>query len=140
MTWRTRSSLAWLRGLAGVKEDEALASRTSFGIGGPAEFFLELARPEAIARAIDGCRNRAIPYLLLGAGTNLLIADRGVDGLVVRVVNRDHEIEGTRARAGAGLKMMRPGRIGADANLPGFEFPIRVPGPVGRARYPHARC
>ncbi len=140
MTWRTRSSLAWLRGLAGVKEDEVLASRTSFGIGGPAEFFLELARPDAIAKAIDGCRERSIPYLLLGAGTNLLIADRGVDGLVVRVVNRDHEIEGTRVHAAAGLKMMRLARIVADANLRGFEFAIGVPGTVGGAVYQDAGC
>ena len=48
MNWRTRSNLAWLRALPGVKLDEPLASRTSFGIGGPADFFLELARPDAI--------------------------------------------------------------------------------------------
>jgi len=140
MTWRTRSSLAWLRELAGVRENEPLASRTSFGIGGPADFFLELARADAIERTIDGCKQRGIPYLLLGAGTNLLIADRGVDGLVVRVVNRDHEIEGTRVRAGAGLKMMRLARIVADANLRGFEFAIGVPGTVGGAVYQDAGC
>jgi UDP-N-acetylmuramate dehydrogenase len=140
MTWRTRSSLAWLRGLPGIKENEPLSSRTSFGIGGPAEFFLELARPEAIEKAIEGCTERDIPYLLLGAGTNLLIADRGVDGLVVRVVNRDHDIEGTRVRAGAGLKMMRLARIVADANLRGFEFAIGVPGTVGGAVYQDAGC
>ncbi len=104
MSWRTRANIAWLRGLSGVKEAEPLASRTSFGIGGPAEFFLELVRPEAIERSIEGACQRSIPYLLLGAGTNLLIADRGVEGLVIRVVNREHEIEGTRVRAGAGLK------------------------------------
>ena len=82
MTWRTRSNVAWLRELPGVKEGEPLASRTSFGIGGPAEFFFELGRAEAIEKAIDGCSSREIPYLLLGAGTNLLVADRGVDGLV----------------------------------------------------------
>ena len=140
MSWRTRSNLAWLRGLPGVKEDEPLAARTSFGIGGPADFFLELARPEAIERAIEACKERAIPYLLLGAGTNLLVADRGVDGLVVRVVNRDHEIEGTRVRAAAGLKMMRLARIVADANLRGFEFAIGVPGTVGGAVYQDAGC
>src|SRR5690242_20970559 len=140
MSWRTRSSLAWLRALPGVKEDEPLASRTSFGIGGPAEFFLELARPEAIEKAIEGCCERSIPYLLLGAGTNLLIADRGVEGLVIRVVNREHEIEGTRVRAGAGLKMMRLARIVADANLRGFEFAIGVPGTVGGAVYQDAGC
>jgi len=103
MSWRTKSRLAWLRELPGVREHEALASRTSFGIGGPAEFFVELARPEAIVKAIEGCRERDIPYLLLGAGTNLLVADRGVEGLVVRVVNREHQVDGTRVRAGAGL-------------------------------------
>ena len=140
MSWRTRSSLAWLRGLPGVKEDEPLASRTSFGIGGPAEFFLELARPDAIEKAIEGCRERGIPYLLLGAGTNLLIADRGVEGLVLRVVNREHQVDGTRVRAGAGLKMMRLARIVADANLRGFEFAIGVPGTVGGAVYQDAGC
>ena len=140
MSWRTRASLAWLAGLAGIKKDEPLASRTSFGIGGPADFFLELARPEAIEKAIEGCCGRSIPYLLLGAGTNLLIADRGVEGLVIRVVNREHEIEGTRVRAGAGLKMMRLARIVADANLRGFEFAIGVPGTVGGAVYQDAGC
>src|SRR5690348_12096500 len=140
MSWRTRSSLAWLRALPGLREDEPLASRTSFGIGGPAEFFVELARPEAIENAIEGCCERGIPYLLLGAGTNLLIADRGVEGLVVRVVNREHEIDGTRVRAGAGLKMMRLARIVADANLRGFEFAIGVPGTVGGAVYQDAGC
>ncbi len=140
MSWRTRANIAWLRGLSGVKEAEPLASRTSFGIGGPAEFFLELVRPEAIERSIEGACQRSIPYLLLGAGTNLLIADRGVEGLVIRVVNREHEIEGTRVRAGAGLKMMRLARIVADANLRGFEFAIGVPGTVGGAVYQNAGC
>jgi UDP-N-acetylmuramate dehydrogenase len=140
LSWRTRSSLGWLRGIAGIKEDEPLASRTSFGIGGPAEFFLELARPEAIEKTLDGCVEHGIPYLLLGAGTNLLIADRGVEGLVVRVVNREHSIDGTRVRAGAGLKMMRLARVVADANLRGFEFAIGVPGTVGGAIYQNAGC
>lgn len=140
MSWRTRSKVAWLRALHGVREDEPLASRTSFGIGGPADFFVELARPDAIVQAIEGCLEREIPYLLLGAGTNLLIADRGVEGLVIRVVNRDHSIEGTRVLAAAGLKMMRLARIVADANLRGFEFAIGVPGTVGGAVYQDAGC
>jgi UDP-N-acetylmuramate dehydrogenase len=140
MSWRTKGKVAWLRELPGVSEEEPLASRTSFGIGGPAEFFLELSRVEAIEKAIDGCHERDIPYLLLGAGTNLLIADAGVEGLVIRVVNRDHHIDGTKVRAGAGLKMMRLARIVADAGLRGFEFAIGVPGTVGGAVYQNAGC
>jgi UDP-N-acetylmuramate dehydrogenase len=140
MNWRTKSKLVWLRSLPGVDEDQPLASRTSFGIGGPAEFFVELGRPAAIEQAIQGCRERQIPYLLLGAGTNLLIADRGVEGLVIRVVNREHEVEGTKVHAGAGLKMMRLARIAADAGLRGLEFGIGVPGTLGGAVYQNAGC
>ena len=140
MSWRTRSKVAWLQQLPGVSEDEPLASRTSFGIGGPADFFVELGRVDAIEKAIEGCRERGIPYTLLGAGTNLLIGDHGIEGLVIRVVNRDHHVEGTRVRAGAGLKMMRLARIVADAGLRGFEFAIGVPGTVGGAVYQNAGC
>src|SRR5712691_3597289 len=140
MSWRRKSNLDWLRALPGVSPDERLASRTSFGIDGPAEFFVESGRAEAIERIIAGCVERDIPYLLLGAGTNLLIADAGVEGLVIRVVNREHSIEGMRVRAGAGLKMMRLARIVADANLRGFEFAIGVPGTVGGAVYQNAGC
>jgi UDP-N-acetylmuramate dehydrogenase len=140
MSWRSASNLAWLRGLPGIREKEPLATRTSFGLGGPADFFLELGRVDAIEKVLEGCKERAIPYLLLGAGTNLLIADAGIEGLVVRVVTREHHVEGTRITAAAGLKMMRLARIAADAGLRGFEFAIGVPGTVGGAVYQNAGC
>ncbi len=140
MSWRTASKLSWLRSLPSVSEDDPLASRTSFGIGGPADFFVEIGRPAAIEEVISGAAERGIPYLLLGAGTNLLIADAGVEGLVVRVVNREHQVDGRKVRAGAGLKMMRLARIVADAGLRGFEFAIGVPGTVGGAVYQNAGC
>jgi UDP-N-acetylmuramate dehydrogenase len=140
MSWRTASKVKWLASLPGVSEDEPLASRTSFGIGGPADFFVELGRPQAIENLIEGCAERGIPYLLLGAGTNLLVADAGVEGLVLRVVNREHQVDGRVVRAGAGLKMMRLARIVADAGLRGFEFAIGVPGTVGGAVYQNAGC
>ncbi len=140
MSWRSASNLAWLHGLPGVREKEPLASRTSFGIGGPADFFVEPGRAEGIEKVIEGSRERGIPHFLLGAGTNLLIADAGIEGLVVRVATREHHIDGTRITAAAGLKMMRLARIAADANLRGFEFAIGVPGSVGGAVYQNAGC
>ena len=140
MSWRSASNVAWLRGLSGIREKEPLASRTSFGIGGPADYFLELGRADTVEKVLGGCHERDIPYLLLGAGTNLLIADAGIEGLVIRIVTREHHIEGTRVRAAAGLKMMRLARIAADADLRGFEFAIGVPGTVGGAVYQNAGC
>src|ERR1700693_3285770 len=125
MSWRSASKLAWLRGLSGVREKEPLASRTSFGIGGPADFFVELGLVDVIEKTLAGCKEREIPYLLLGAGTNLLIDDAGVEGLVLRVVTRDHHVEGTRIRAAAGLKMMRLGRSAGGAGFGGVGVAMR---------------
>ncbi len=137
MSWRTPANRAWLDCLRGVERDHPLARHTSFNIGGPAELFLATSRPEAV---VEGCHRRGIPYLLLGAGTNLLIADAGVEGLVVRCVNREWRVEGRRVYAQAGLKMMRLARICADRDLAGFEWAIGVPGTVGGAVYQNAGC
>src|SRR5215469_807377 len=137
MTWRTPANLTWLDGLRGVERDHPLARHTSFNIGGPAEWFVASSRPEAL---VEECHRRAVPYLLLGAGTNLLIADTGVEGLVIRCVNREWRVDGRRVFAQAGLKMMRLARICADHDMAGFEWAIGVPGTVGGAVYQNAGC
>jgi UDP-N-acetylmuramate dehydrogenase len=137
MCWRARSNLAWLRRLPGVEEGHRLDRHTSFHLGGPAEFFVQTEAPRPI---VDGCLSRGIPYLLLGAGTNLLVADQGVEGLVIRVVSRDWHIEEDRIVAAAGLKLLRLARICAEHDLVGFEWAIGVPGTVGGAVYQNAGC
>ena len=137
MGWRTRANLDWLAALPGVRRDHPLARHTSLNVGGPAEFFIQTVSPPALA---EECHWRGLPYLLLGAGTNLLVADAGVEGLVIRCVNRGWKVEGVRVRAEAGLKMMRLARICADQDLVGFEWAIGVPGTVGGAVYQNAGC
>jgi UDP-N-acetylmuramate dehydrogenase len=137
MSWRTSANLAWLSGLLGVEEGRPLDRHTSFNIGGPAQFFVQTAQPAPLVQA---CREREVPLLLLGAGTNLLVADAGVEGLVVRCVNREWRVEGTCVHAQSGLKMMRLARICADHDLTGFEWAIGVPGTVGGAVYQNAGC
>jgi UDP-N-acetylmuramate dehydrogenase len=140
MSWRTRANLDWLAGLPGVERERPLAGHTSFNIGGPAEYFAEVPDGARLELLVDACHHRGIPYLLLGAGTNLLVADAGVEGLVLRCVNRGWRVEGRRVYAGAGLKMMRLARICADHALTGFEWAIGVPGTVGGAVYQNAGC
>jgi UDP-N-acetylmuramate dehydrogenase len=137
MSWRTQTELAWLAALPGVRRDHPLAPHTSLSVGGPAEFFVETANPAGVA---EECHRRGVPYLLLGSGTNLLVADSGVDGLVIRCVSRGWEVDGPQVRAEAGLKMMRLARICADHDLTGFEWAIGVPGTVGGAVYQNAGC
>jgi len=137
MSWRTNANLEWLSALRGVERDHPLARHTSLNIGGPAEFFVETRDP---AELVEACIERGVPWLTLGAGTNLLIADAGVEGLVVRCVSREWKVEGRRVYAQAGLKMMRLARICADHDLTGFEWAIGVPGTVGGAVYQNAGC
>ncbi len=140
MTWSDSSNLRWLGGIPAVKRDHPLARHTSFNIGGPADWFVEVADEKTLCALVSEANRRAIPTRVIGAGTNLLVADAGIAGLVVRCVTRGYAVEGNRIRAGAGLKMMRLARIAADANLAGIEFAIGVPGTVGGAVYQDAGC
>jgi UDP-N-acetylmuramate dehydrogenase len=136
MSWRGTAE-EWLERLPGVRAEHPLARHTTFNIGGPAEFFVETADA---APLVEACHDRDVPYLLLGAGTNLLVHDDGVEGLVIRCVSRDWRVDGTRVYASAGLKMLRLARICADHDLTGFEWAIGVPGTVGGAVYQNAGC
>ncbi len=137
MSWRSSSNLAWLRSLRGVAEGHPLARHTSFNIGGPADYFLETADP---APVLSGARERGVPLRVIGAGTNLLVGDGGVEGLVLRDVDRRFRRVGDRVFGGAGLKMMRLARLAADLDLVGLEFAIGIPGTVGGAVYQDAGC
>lgn len=119
--------------LPGVLRNHPLAKHTSFNIGGPADWFWETDDLVSVPRL-------QIPVRVIGAGTNLLVSDQGVEGLVVRCVARRHQVEGGCIRAEAGLKMMRLARIAADHDLTGFEWAIGVPGAVGGAVYQNAGC
>ena len=140
MRWRNSSNLEWLRGLPGVEADHPLARHTSFNIGGPADFFVEAPDGPSLAHFADGALERGIPFRVLGAGTNLLISEAGMEGLVARAVDREFRRDGDRVYGAAGLKMMRLARLAADANLLGFEFAIGIPGTVGGAVYQDAGC
>jgi UDP-N-acetylmuramate dehydrogenase len=137
MSWRASTNQAWLRSLPAAVEDHPLARHTSFNIGGPADFFVETAEPGTLLR---GARERGIPARVIGAGTNLLVADAGVEGLVLRDVDRRFRRKDDRVFGGAGLKMMRLARLAADLDLVGLEFAIGIPGTVGGAVYQDAGC
>lgn len=137
MSWRSPSNLAFLEALEGARHCQPLSRFTSFNIGGPAEYMVEARQ---VAPLLQACHERGIPAFVLGAGTNLLIADRGIEGLVVRCVDRGCRVEGDRVRAAAGLKMLRLARLCSDHDLTGFEWAIGVPGTVGGAVYQNAGC
>lgn len=87
-----------------VRESVALAPLTTLGVGGPARYFAEAADEAAVVDAFRFAEARGVPLFVLGGGSNLLVADRGVDALVLRVRVRGIELLRGRAEAGGGAE------------------------------------
>ena len=134
------AALAWLDALPGIRRDEPLADHTTYRIGGPAERYLELSGTDALAAAVAGCREREIEVLALGNGSNLLVADAGVEGLVVRSTDTALTVDGDHLRAAAGARMVKAAQAARDAGLTGMEWALGIPGTVGGSAYNNAGC
>ena len=119
-------------------EQVPLGRYTSLRVGGPARRFLSSTDLAALARLLDAAHEDGVPALVLGGGTNLLIADDGYDGVVVRYTGLGHTIEaepGDRllVRAAAGVNVSNLARRLAHEGLGGLEWAATVPGTVGGA-------
>lgn len=128
-----------------VFENEPLSVHTYFKIGGPARLFFEAKSIDDLKLATISAREHKIPYVILGGGANVLVSDKGFNGLVVK--NRADGIKlvglkGTIGKTGAGIKnalvwaasgtpMNQLARFTIDQGLEGLEFLLSVPGTVG---------
>src|ERR1039457_3338910 len=83
-----------------IEENKPLAPFTTFGIGGPARWFVEAASEEEIAEAAAWAEEHAAKLFVLGGGSNLLVADAGFDGLVLRVGLRGITVAGASDSTG----------------------------------------
>ena len=121
----------------GITRDRPLAPLTSFKIGGPAAFFAEPADAAALAVCLDFASRYGLPVLVLGGGTNLLVADAGFPGLVVRCGTRTWSVEpgpgGAVLRAGARAPLAAMARDTARSGWMGLEWAEGIPGTVGGA-------
>ena len=112
---------------------EPLSQHVSFRIGGPAAMAFP-GSEEQLGRLLETCRNEQIPYLVLGAGTNVLPPDEGLDQLVICLLgglNSLRLLENGRVEAGAGVTLARAATFAASHGLSGLEFAHGIPGSVG---------
>src|SRR3989442_3836678 len=84
---------------------ERLAPHTSLRIGGPADFFLRVASERDLVGAIRVARENELPVFVLGGGTNLLVADRGIRGVVLQNAWRETTVDGAIVQAAAGTEL-----------------------------------
>lgn len=131
------SSLSQIGNL-NLRSDVELRGYTRFGIGGCADLFAETAEPEAFAEAIRICRTHGAPYCILGDGTNVIVADAGYRGVVLRFTAKSIQQQGLRIQADAGAPLEALVDAAITAGLRGLETLARIPGSVGAAIYGNA--
>lgn len=119
-----------------VLQNEPLARKTTLRVGGAADVYLEPASESELALAVAFCGQRAIPFFILGRGSNVLIRDGGVRGVVMRLsgpVFSSVETRGDVLRCGAGAKLKLVSARARELSLSGLEFLEGIPGSVGGA-------
>src|SRR5471032_331721 len=119
-----------------IRRDEPLAKHTTMRIGGPADVYVEPATEEDLAQVVKFCGERDVPFFMLGRGSNLLVRDGGVRGVVICLAHPQFsriEIFGERLHCGAGAKLKNVSVEAKRNNLSGVEFLEGIPGSVGGA-------
>lgn len=118
-----------------IVEGAPLAPKTTLGVGGPARFWIEARSIDEVRGAIDFARDRGLPLVVLGGGSNVLVADRGVEGVVLRprIEREDVVLDGERARlvVGAGVAWDPFVARTVERGFAGLECLAGIPGDVG---------
>lgn len=115
--------------------EEPMKRHTTFRIGGPAEVFVMPGNLEEMQRILEICRTEDLPYFILGNGSNLLVSDKGYQGVVVQLYRNFGQIrvEDSRIHAQAGALLSGIAAAAREASLTGFEFAGGIPGTLGGA-------
>ena len=114
---------------------EAMSRHTTFKIGGPADYFLMPDKDTDVGRIVKICKESAIPYFILGNGSNLLVGDGGYRGAVIQIYKNMSAVtvEGTEITVQAGALLSSVAAAAKNAALTGFEFAGGNPGTMGGA-------
>lgn len=120
-----------------IEKATPLAPLTTFGIGGPAEYFKEVKREEEIEELVELAREEDLPIFVMGEGSNILVSDQGFPGLVIRnqIKGIKEKKEGERVflKAGSGENWDKLTEYAVRKNLAGIECLSGIPGTVGAA-------
>ena len=124
-----------------TRQDEPLAAHTWMKLGGPAQYFVQPRGVEELVGVVRACHEGQIPVRLLGGGSNLLVRDEGVGGVVLHLAGdafAQMAIDGTTVRSGAGALLSQLISQAVKAGLAGLETLAGIPGTVGGALHGNA--
>jgi len=121
------------------KKDEIMKNHTSFKIGGKADIFVECESVDSLSAVINELVRLEMPYFILGKGSNLLVSDNGIEGVVVSLAGlQEISVCGECINVAAGVTLARLCTCALEHNLSGLEFAYGIPGSVGGALYMNA--
>lgn len=120
--------------------DEPLKKYSTFQIGGPADYFYKLQKTELLPELTKFCHTNGIPFLIIGAGSNILFDDKGFRGLIIKIETSDITISGDEITADAGTTISQLINTATKHNLSGLEPWLGLPGTVGAAVRGNAGC
>ena len=120
-----------------VTVDEPMANRTSFRIGGAADVFA-VAAADTVGAVRAFCTERGVPLMVVGNGSNLLVSDGGIDGVVLQIADTPATVNGTTVTASAGMNLSKLCLEVCKHGLSGVEFAYGIPGTVGGGVYMNA--
>lgn len=115
------------------QQNVLLAPLTTFGIGGPADYFVEVTDQDQLADAVCKARSKELPYFVLGTGANLLIGDNGFRGLVIHNRASGYEFRGDKLRSESGATIAELINASLAEGLSGMEHFTGIPSSVGGA-------
>ncbi len=120
--------------------DEEMSRHTTFRIGGKADAFVNVENALEIEKIIHFCTDTDTPYMIMGNGSNMLVGDGGIRGVVIHIGNgmSKYRIEGNEVYADAGILMSVLAKKILEAKLTGFEFAAGIPGTLGGGIYMNA--
>lgn len=121
-----------LRGLS-VERDACMAARTTLRIGGPADVLLHATSAAEVERGVQAAKEADAPLYILGNGSNVLVRDEGLRGLVIHMAGGTMRREGTRMVADAGVPLASLARQALHEGLQGLEWASGIPGTLGGA-------
>ena len=119
--------------LPGVQKNVPLAPYTTFKIGGKARYFFVAKTTQDILKAMGVARELRVPFFVLGEGSNVLVSDKGFNGLVVRILNTEYQILHTKLYSEAGVSFPAIVLAAGKRGLAGLEWAGGLPGTVGGA-------
>ena len=117
-----------------IRLEEPMKNHTTFRIGGNADYFVSASK-EQLTKILAVAKQDEVPVTIIGNGSNLLVKDGGIRGLVVEIGKsmEDIQVHGNCITAGAGALLSKIARAAADAGLSGLEFASGIPGSLGGA-------